>query len=158
MEIKIDIHPIGIVHHENGTFCIKLKKEFIPALTNIEDFSHLQVIWWGHLYASEERLLSLIDEKPYKKGPGKIGVFATRSPVRPNPVLITNIFVQDIDFDKGIIYTPFIDAEHGTPVIDIKPYHKSERVKDCAVPDWCSHWPEWDEDTADFDWEKEFNF
>ena len=158
MDIKIGIDPIGFVHRENGVFCIKLKKEMTPALTNIDGFSHLQIIWWGHLYASEEQRSSLLNEKPYKKGPGKIGVFATRSPVRPNPVLISNVYVQKIDNEKGIIYTPYIDAEDETPVIDIKPYHKSERVKDCTVPDWCKHWPEWDEDTADFNWEDEFNY
>ncbi|MEJ2544902.1 MAG: TrmO family methyltransferase, partial [Calditrichaceae bacterium] len=114
--------------------------------------------WWGHLYATPESRAVLVGEKPYKNGPDKIGIFATRSPVRPNPVLISNIYVQKIDYEKGVIETPYIDAEDGTPVIDIKPYHKSERVKDCTVPDWCKHWPEWDEDTATFDWEKEFNF
>ena len=63
-----------------------------------------------------------------------------------------------MDFEKGIIYTPFIDAEDGTPVIDIKPYNKSERVRDCTVPDWCSHWPEWEEDALTYNWEDEFNF
>jgi tRNA (Thr-GGU) A37 N-methylase len=158
MDIKIDINPIGFVRTKNEVFCIELAEKYIPALTNINGFSHLQITWWGHLYADTEQRDILIGEKPYKKGPDQIGIFATRSPVRPNPVLITNIFVQKIDFEKGIIYTPFIDAEDGTAVIDIKPYNKSERVRDCSVPDWCKHWPEWDEDAATFDWEKEFNF
>ncbi len=158
MEIKIDIHPIGVVRCENGIFRIELEGTYIPALTNINGFSHLQISWWGHLYASPEYRQTLIGEKPYKKGPDKIGIFATRSPVRPNPVLLTTIYVQNIDYAKGIIYTPYIDAEDGTPVIDIKPYNKSERVRDCSVPDWCKHWPEWDEDAATFNWENEFNF
>jgi tRNA (adenine37-N6)-methyltransferase len=158
METKIDIKPIGFIRSKSGTFHIELNNEFKPALINLDGFSHLQVIWWGHLYATPESRAVLVGEKPYKNGPDKIGIFATRSPVRPNPVLISNIYVQKIDYEKGVIETPYIDAEDGTPVIDIKPYHKSERVKDCTVPDWCKHWPEWDEDTATFDWEKEFNF
>ncbi|MEJ2055598.1 MAG: TrmO family methyltransferase [Calditrichaceae bacterium] len=158
MDDKIDIRPIGYVRIENGLFLIKLEKPFIPALTNIAGFSHLQVVWWGHLHATPETRSILTGEKPYKTGPDKIGIFATRSCTRPNPVLITNVLAQKIDYDKGIIYTPYIDAEDGTPVLDIKPYHKSERVRDCNVPDWCSHWPEWDEEAAEFDWQGEFNF
>jgi len=158
METKIDIKPIGFVRSKNGTFQIELNNEFKPALTNLDGFSHLQVTWWGHLYATPESRAVLVGEKPYKNGPDKIGIFATRSPVRPNPVLISNIYVQKIDYEKGIIETPYIDAEDETPIIDIKPYHKSERVKDCTVPDWCKHWPEWDEDEVEFDWTAEFNF
>ena len=127
-------------------------------MTNINGFSHLDIVWWGSLYDNQEARKILITEKPYKKGPDKLGIFATRSPVRPNPILITTIYVTKIDFEKGIIYTPYIDAEPGTPVLDIKPYHKSSRIKNLNVPDWCKHWPEWYEDSANFDWENEFNF
>jgi tRNA-Thr(GGU) m(6)t(6)A37 methyltransferase TsaA len=158
MENTIQIKPIGRVSTANNQFSIQIEKEFLPALTNIEGFSHLQIVWWGHLYDSPQARAHLVSEKPYKKGPGKIGVFATRSPVRPNPILITTIAIQRIDYEKGIIYTPYIDAENGTPVLDIKPYHLSERVSECSVPEWCSHWPQWYEDSASFNWQNEFNF
>jgi tRNA (adenine37-N6)-methyltransferase len=158
MENKIQINPIGNVEKENVRYAIKIKKVFLPGLTNIEGFSHLQVVWWGNLYESNQYRAYLVAEKPYKNGPDKIGVFATRSPVRPNPILITTIEVQQIDFENGIIYTHYIDAEPGTPVLDIKPYHTSERVKDCHVPQWCAHWPKWNQDAASFDWQNEFNF
>ncbi len=158
MDTKIDINPIGFIRSKRGTFSIELASKYNPALTNISGFSHLQILWWGHLFDNTEQRDILIGNKPYKKGPEKIGIFATRSPMRPNPVLITNISVQSIDYEKGIIYTPYIDAEDGTPVIDIKPYNKSERVRECSVPDWCRHWPEWNEDAATFNWENEFNF
>jgi tRNA (Thr-GGU) A37 N-methylase len=154
----MQLYEIGRVEKENGLFCIKLQKEFVSALTNINGFSHLDIVWWGSLYDNQEARKILITEKPYKKGPDKLGIFATRSPVRPNPILITTIYVTKIDFEKGIIYTPYIDAEPGTPVLDIKPYHKSSRIKNLNVPDWCKHWPEWYEDSANFDWENEFNF
>ena len=156
MEIKIE--PIGTVHVEKGVFSIQLDKKYLPALTNIDGFSHLQVVWWGNLYDAPNYRSMLTADKPYKKGPDKIGVFATRSPVRPNPVLITIIAVQAIDFEKGVIFTPYIDAEDGTPILDIKPYHGDERVKDCKFPAWCNHWPKWYEDSATFDWGAEFNF
>lgn len=154
----IQIKPIGRVELVDNNFTIRIEKEFLPALTHIEGFSHLQIVWWGNLYDKPHYRANLISEKPYKKGPDKIGVFATRSPVRPNPILLTTIAIMQIDYENGIIYTPYIDAEHGTPVLDIKPYHLSERIKDCMVPQWCKHWPLWYEDSATFNWQNEFNF
>ena len=155
MEEKISVVKIGVVRTDKGNFRIELADQYIESLCNIAGFSHLQILWWGHLNSGEiEQVLC----KPYKNGPDKIGVFATRSPIRPNPILLTNIYVQNIDFQKGIIYTPYIDAEDGTPVLDIKPYNKTERIKECSVPEWCSHWPEYYEDAATFNWGNEFNF
>lgn len=158
METKIRINLIGKVIAENNMFSINLEKEYYSALKNINGFSHLQVIWWGNLFDNEEYRDQTICKKPYTCGPDELGIFATRSQIRPNPILITTIYVNKIDVDKGIIYTPYIDAENNTPVLDLKPYHLIERVKDCRVPDWCNHWPKWYEDAATFDWEKEFNF
>ena len=150
MENEIKLDPIGEVHVENGVFSIQVKEKYRDGLTNIHGFSHLG--------DKPEYRNHLINEKPYKAGPEKVGVFATRSEFRPNPVLITTIFVDEIDMDNGIIKTPYIDAEHGTPVLDIKPYHRIERVEDCRVPQWCEHWPSSYEKAAAFDWENEFNF
>ena len=158
MKTKINIQPIGSIQSQNELFCIKLDARYAPALTNIEGFSHLQVIWWGNLFDTPDHRAVLVGNKPYKTGPDKLGIFATRSPVRPNPILIDTIFVQQVDAKNGLIYTPYIEAEPGTPVLDIKPYHKCERVRDCAVPDWCSHWPEYYEDSANFNWQNEFNY
>lgn len=158
METNFDVNSIGIVRADKGNFRIELSEKYIDSIFNIDGFSHLQILWWGHLTENSEERKELVLEKPYKKGPDKIGVFATRSPIRPNPILLTNIYVQNIDFEKGIIYTPYIDAEDGTPVLDIKPYNKTERIKNCSVPQWCSHWPEFYEDAATFNWGKEFNF
>lgn len=156
--MEFTIKSIGTIHSENGRFYIKLGEEYKPGLTAIEGFSHLQVIWWGHLFDEPEFRENLVGEKPYKRGPEKIGVFSTRSQFRPNPVLITTIFVESIDQENGIIYTPYIDAEDGTPLLDIKPYHLYERVRESSVPDWCGHWPKWNEDSGTFDWSGEFNF
>jgi tRNA-Thr(GGU) m(6)t(6)A37 methyltransferase TsaA len=158
MKNEMLLKQIGKIGSENGRTFIELAETYRPGLTNIEGFSHLSIIWWGHLSDSDEGRAILVGEKPYTKGPEKLGVFATRSPFRPNPVLITNVSVQEIDYDKGRIYTFYIDAEEGTPVLDIKPYHLTERIKECSVPEWSKHWPKWYEDAGEFDWESEFNF
>lgn len=158
MENMIQVNSIGSIHVEKGRFYIKLKEEYKKGLTSIDGFSHLQIVWWGHLFDNPKYRNLLVTKQPYKKGPSEIGVFATRSQFRPNPILITTIFVEEIDFDKGIIYTPYIDAENETPLLDIKPYHLYERVENCEVPHWCNHWPASYEQSANFDWENEFNF
>jgi len=158
MSSGINITPIGEVKVENGQYSIVLKDKYISGLKSIEGFSYLQIVWWGNLYDTPEARENLVLKKPYKKGPEEIGVFATRSPVRPNPILITTVYVSKLEIEKGIIQTPWIDAENGTPILDIKPFHKNERMKDISVPDWCNHWPEWYEDCGEFDWGQEFNF
>lgn len=158
MESNYQIKPIGVIHVKNDEYSIQVDKPFVPALTNIEGFSHLQIVWWGNLYDTPEYRGILNINKPYKRGPENIGVFATRSPLRPNPILITTVAVLSIDHENGIINTPYIDAEDGTPILDIKPYHLMERIKECKVPQWCQHWPLWYEDSAVFNWQDEFNF
>jgi tRNA (Thr-GGU) A37 N-methylase len=97
--------------------------------------------------------------KPYKKSPAAMGIFATRSPVRPNLIALTAVQVISIDYEKGNIEVAYIDANDGTPVLDIKPYTPSlDRVEKPSVPKWCGHWPMSLEQSEDFDWENEMNF
>ena len=78
---------------------------------------------------------------------------------RPEQVGLYESFILEIDLDEGIIRVPYIDAEDGTPVIDLKPYQPCvDRIRDVSVPEWCDHWPKWYEDAAEFDWESEFTF
>lgn len=154
---EFEISPIGYIRIEKGNFCLEIDREYIPALKELGTFSYVNVLWWCHLHDNEESRKKLECKQPYKKSPSRIGVFATRSPLRPNPIALTAVSILKIDYNKGIIHIPYIDAENGTPIIDLKPYHPSiDRIRDVSVPEWCSHWPKWYEDSADFDWESEF--
>jgi tRNA-Thr(GGU) m(6)t(6)A37 methyltransferase TsaA len=155
MKNKFQVKAIGTVNIENDIYSIHIDEKFLPALKNIEGFSHLQIVWWGHQTDDSKNRNRYILEKLFEKGPDSIGVFATRSPIRPNPILISTIKIQEIDFDEGRIYTAFIDVDNNTPVLDIKPYFLMERVKDCDVPAWCEHWPKWFEDSLTFNWRDE---
>jgi tRNA-Thr(GGU) m(6)t(6)A37 methyltransferase TsaA len=153
----ITIHPIGEVHAGSGGFHIEIYENYRPALTGIDGFSHIQVFWWCDRLDSTEYRSILLADRPYIKAPDKLGIFATRSPIRPNPLALTAVSALHIDPEKGVITVPYIDAEDGSPVIDIKPYHPAtERIKKVSVPGWCAHWPQWYEDSADFDWQAEF--
>jgi len=153
------IRAIGEINPGPEGFEIKVDKEFAPGLMGLEGFSHIQVLWLAHRQYDLSLEEKLVNRKPYVKGPEKIGVFATRSQFRPNPISVTPVFVQKIDHERGIITTPYIDAEPGTPLLDIKPYHPcSDTVASALVPDWCGHWPKSVEESGTFDWSAEFNF
>ena len=157
MKTGFNLAPIGHVHAVEDEFCLALDEAYIPALTGLDGFSYLNVLWWANLSDTEELRATLTCDKPYKNAPPKMGIFATRSPIRPNPIGLTVVAVIHIDYDNGKIYIPYIDTEDGTPILDIKPYHPSiERVREVSLPDWCGHWPQWYEDSAVFDWAAEF--
>jgi tRNA-Thr(GGU) m(6)t(6)A37 methyltransferase TsaA len=155
-EVNYQLNSIGEVNRTEKGYVIQLSDQVKEALLGLKDFSHVQIYWWAHRLDSEEMRNIHKVEKPYKKGPQKLGIFATRSPMRPNPLAMTVVPVTFIDEEHGLLGIAFIDAEPGTPVLDIKPYYGMERVKEYHVPSWCSHWPRWYEDAADFDWAGEF--
>ncbi len=152
MKTQYQISPVGYIKKENGSFRIEVLKEYIPALSCLDEFSHVQVIWWAHLSDERENREKLETGKIFKKGPSKMGIFATRSPVRPNPLMISTIKVSGTELQNGIIHTPLIDAEDRTPVLDIKPLYPMERVKSCTGPGWSEDFPQWQEEVADFEW------
>lgn len=153
------LKPIGKVENDEKGVFIKLAPEYIPGLLALDGFSHINVIWWFSDCDNQTDRNILQAEQPYKGAPPVMGVFATRSPFRPNPIALTAVEVINIDFDQGIIQVTFIDANNDTPVLDIKPYTPSlDRVETPGVPMWCSDWPKSTEQSGYFDWEQVFNF
>ena len=154
-----EVNSIGtICNDEAGTF-IKLDAEFVPALEALDGFSHITVLWWASDFDNEQFRSVLDTEQPYKKAPEKMGIFATRSPIRPNPIALTTVEVIHIDYQNGVIQIAYIDGNDNTPVLDIKPYTPSfDRVEEPAVPAWCSHWPMSLEQSGSFEWENEFTW
>ncbi|MBU0935493.1 MAG: SAM-dependent methyltransferase [Spirochaetes bacterium] len=155
-ETKFQVTSIGEVVADGEMFAIQLNPKLRSVMKGLQGFSHLQVYWWAHENDKQQLRKVYTVSKPYKKGPAELGIFATRSPIRPNPLAMTLVPVTFLDEDAGRIGLAFIDAFPGTPVLDIKPYYGWERVKEYSLPVWCSHWPAWYEDSANFDWEAEF--
>jgi len=153
------IIPIGRVESDYGVFRIVLDKKYRDALTELQGFSHIQVLCWFEGCDNESARNHLINIKPYTNGPDKVGTFATRSPERPNPIALSVCEIASVDKENAIINLTYIDAFTGTPVCDIKPYTPSaDKVENAKVPAWCAHWPKSYEESESFDWEKEFNF
>ena len=106
---------LGAKHQAEGT--LEIQSEFEPGLTDIEGFSHLFVIW----AFDRSEGYSLVGTPPSDNRPH--GVFATRSPRRPNPVGLT--VVELLSRDGPILRVRGIDMLDGTPILDIKPYLSS---------------------------------
>jgi len=106
--------PVQPVGAEGVKGEIHLNKDLTEGLKDIEEFSHLTLIYHLHKVNSYSlEVKPFLDNKTH-------GIFATRSPKRPNPI---GISVVKLDYIKeNIIYISNVDILSGTPVIDIKPY------------------------------------
>lgn len=112
----------GAKHSADGV--LEILPELEEGLTDIEGFSHLFVIWVFH----QADGCSLLGTPPTDDRPH--GVFATRSPYRPNPIGLT--VVELINREGPRLYVRGVDMLDGTPILDIKPYLSSvpvEKVK-----------------------------
>jgi len=105
----------GATHLAEGV--LEILPEYEEGLTDIEGFSHLFVIWVFHLSAGYVLLgKPPTDDRPH-------GVFATRSPYRPNPIALT--VVELLRREGPRLHVRVLDMVDGTPIVDIKPYLSS---------------------------------
>lgn len=156
---KFKLNPIGNIVCQNDEMKLVLDKAYAPALIGLDGFSHIQVLWWFSHCDNPQDRSKLTVSTPYKKAPERLGTFATRSPMRPNPIALDCVEITYIDEENTTIGLAYIEAFDGTPVLDIKPYSPSiDRVEAPTVPHWCAHWPACYEASGDFDWENEMNF
>ena len=153
------IFSIGKIVNKKENVKLVLKKEYKDGLLGLDGFGHALILWWMDGTDNESSRNTLVENKPYKKGPERVGVFALRSPERPNPIAVSTVDIAYVDIEKGEIGLYYVDAFDGTDVVDIKPYTPSiDRIEHPSVPSWSSHWPLSYEKSSDFDWESESNF
>jgi tRNA-Thr(GGU) m(6)t(6)A37 methyltransferase TsaA len=105
----------GARHDAEGV--LEIAPDLAEGLADIEGFSHLYVIWVFHQAES----VSLISTPPTDDRPH--GVFATRSPRRPNPIALT--VVRLVGREGNRLRVRGVDMLDGTPILDIKPYLSS---------------------------------
>lgn len=113
----------GLVENLMGTI------EFVPqyrnadALRGMEDFDYLWLIW--EFSANRHAATSPVVRPPLLGGNRKVGVFASRSPFRPNRLGLSSVRISEIELDatRGpLIHVLGADLMDGTPIYDIKPY------------------------------------
>ncbi len=94
---------------------IRLYPEYAEGLADLDGFSHIWVLYWFHLNGGWH-----LKVRPPRHVERKVGVFASRSPYRPNPVGMSAVRLQHVE--KGEIWIAGHDLLDGTPILDIKPY------------------------------------
>jgi len=143
MSEEIMMTPIGFIHSPykqvkdmpiQGKFktgvqaWIELKEEYRAGLKDLDGFSHVIIIYYFHKSEKTE-----IEGKPFLEDE-KHGIFAIRSPHRPNHIGLSVIKIEKIEANK--LHFSEVDVLDGTPVLDIKPYVKHFDTRDNTVSGW----------------------
>jgi tRNA-Thr(GGU) m(6)t(6)A37 methyltransferase TsaA len=142
---EIRFSPIGTVRSEIkerikgytavSAATIEVVPELTEALDNLDEFSHIIVIFYAH----KSRRPAPVKVFPrHHVHTREVGVFASRSPDRPNP--IGKSTVRLLKREGNILTVEGLDAMDGTPVLDIKPYIPGEdSVENAKAPPWTKH-------------------
>ena len=136
--MKREIRSIGYVKEIKGEEAkIEILEEYRKGLRGIEDFSHLTILYWFHLRDSDlERRVLLVFPKRCRVKIER-GVFACRSPSRPNHIGFCA--VELLNVKGGILTVRGLDAFDDSPIIDVKPYlPKTDSFPDAKTPEWVS--------------------
>lgn len=155
LDVALTLIPIGRIRVDDDAPRIEVASRFREGLRGLDGFSHVQVLWWFDRDSTRaEAPLEVIEPYP---GVESIGVFATRSPERPDPIALSTCGIVDVDPARGRVTVHHIDSWDGSYVLDLKPYTPSlDRVQTPTVPPWCAGWPLSLEASAHFDWSRVF--
>jgi len=113
----------GLAPHLAGRIVFRPEYRSAEALRGLEGFDYLWIIWG--FSANKSKDWSPTVRPPRLGGNARMGVFATRSPFRPNPLGLSAVKISGIDFDTPdgpVIKVEGADIMDGTPIYDIKPY------------------------------------
>ena len=91
------------------------------ALRGLEDFDYIWLIWEFSANRNDGPWKATV-RPPRLGGNRRLGVFATRSPFRPNPLGLSSVRLERVDLEKMVLYVRGADLMDGTPIYDIKPY------------------------------------
>jgi tRNA-Thr(GGU) m(6)t(6)A37 methyltransferase TsaA len=139
---KICLEPVGFVktdavgkeiRDKNVVSRIVFRDEYTEALEGVEEFSHLFVIFWLHEMSDEGKRIMKVRPRGRSDMP-LLGIFATRTPHRPNPIGLTRVKLLKVE--GNVITVQGLDAFDGTPVLDIKPFDSWDTTEDFRVPEW----------------------
>jgi len=151
VKVEVCFKPIGYVetpysdeevkssfHGVNGR--VVVLEEYASGLKGLAGFSHVILIAYLHKVTEEQRKVLVVrprrlvrlgfklEELP------KIGVFASDSPHRPNPIALSIVRLKEVR--GNVLEVSGLDLFNGTPILDIKPYTASKRVEKPIYPNW----------------------
>ena len=140
---QMTMNPIGVIHSPYKAFedipiqgrfkdtieaWVELQDEYVGGLKDLNGFSHAILLYYFH--KSDEEI---IEAKPYLEQ-NKHGIFAIRSPHRPNHIGLSVVKIKKIQENK--LYFTEVDMFDGTPLLDIKPYVKYFDCRENVVSGW----------------------
>jgi len=132
---EFNVHPIGHVKKADDRMLIVLDKKYRDGLLGLEQWSHVQVIWWFDKNDTpQQRGILQVHPRGDQNNP-VTGVFACRAPVRPN--LIGLSLCKVLAVKDNVVEVQTIDAFEGTPVLDLKPFAPGQDLASgVKVPKW----------------------
>jgi tRNA-Thr(GGU) m(6)t(6)A37 methyltransferase TsaA len=131
------MQPIGYVSKADGRTTIVLEEKYQPGLLGLNGFSHVYVLWWfSRNDTPQDRAVLQVHPRRDPENP-LTGVFATRSPRRPNLIALT--LCKIVSVKENVIEVETIDALPDIPVLDLKPLIPGyDSAQDARMPDWVS--------------------
>jgi tRNA-Thr(GGU) m(6)t(6)A37 methyltransferase TsaA len=140
MSGKSELRFIGVVESSGKLSRVKIFPEFCVGLQGLKNFSHVFILYWLHLRDKEDERHTLQVVPRRHLGASQVGVFACRSPSRPNPIGLCIVELKKIE--DCTLLVKGLDALEGSPIIDIKPYiPRADSIIDARVPEWTLHGP-----------------
>ena len=113
----------GLVKESRGRIVFEKEYNVPEAFRGLEDFSHIWVLW--QFSEAVRETWSPTVRPPLLGGNKRMGVFATRSPFRPNSVGLSTLKLEGVEFSEKegvVLHVSGVDLLDGTPIYDIKPY------------------------------------
>ena len=131
------LRPIGLIRNTRGEIYIQLEQE--PQYSD----GNIKVFWWFDKFDDKRYRKVTTTKPPYENAP-ESGIFATRSPVRPNPVAVTVCRILRVDVELKRVYINQIEAFDKTPCIGVLPYIPvTDAIPNAKTPKWLEHWPQY---------------
>jgi len=120
--------PIQGIFEPEAEAWVELKEEFSDGLKDLEGFSHAILLYYFHRSSKEQ-----IQGRPFLED-ATHGIFAIRSPHRPNHIGLSIVKISSINGNK--LYFREVDVLDQTPLLDIKPYVKYFDVRESVISGW----------------------
>lgn len=141
--MTIKLEPIGVIKNEflervpkgweTVPAQIIINEQWASALDGVEQFSHLIILFWLDRIPRQETVTHVRPQQ--NEDLPLIGLFATRSPARPNPIGVQ--VVKLLSRQGSTLTVRHLDALDNSPVLDVKPYlPRGDSVPDAATPAW----------------------
>jgi len=126
-----------VIENREGNAKILIYPRFARGLRGLDEYSHCIILYYLHKVVLDiEKFIAEIDKIRPMHAPlgASYGVFATRSPHRPNQIGMTVVRIKKID--ENILHVEGFDGYVGSPILDIKPYTTRDIVLNASFPQW----------------------